>query len=208
MKPQKLRHLLSQHGKLGRIYLAPEDTAARTRRKKRGGDTGKHFSEGWIEFEDKIEAKRTAELLNNNPIGGRRRSAYHYDLWCIKYLPKFKWDHLTEEIAYQNAVREQRLAQEVSAATRERDFYLSQVNRAKGIAAQEERKRKRKREVAGSKEGQDPTVAPAPAPSASSDFRKAVRSYGQRKPKLDPVADSDAPMVSQDVLSLLAGKRR
>lgn len=44
--------------------------------------------------------------------------------------------------AYQNAVREQRLAQEVSAATRERDFYLSQVNRAKGIAAQEERKRK------------------------------------------------------------------
>lgn len=64
------------------------------------------------------------------------------------------------------------------------------------------------REVAGSKEGQDPTVAPAPAPSASSDFRKAVRSYGQRKPKLDPVADSDAPMVSQDVLSLLAGKRR
>ena len=41
---------------------------------------------------------QVAELLNSNPIGGKRRSAYHYDLWCIKYLPKFKWDHLTEEV--------------------------------------------------------------------------------------------------------------
>ena len=30
--------------------------------------------------------------------GGPRRSAFYYDLWNIKYLPKFKWDHLTEEI--------------------------------------------------------------------------------------------------------------
>ncbi len=37
-------------------------------------------------------------MLNGNPIGGKRRSAYHYDLWSLKYLPKFKWDHLTEEI--------------------------------------------------------------------------------------------------------------
>lgn len=44
--------------------------------------------------------------------------------------------------AYQNAVREQRLAQEISSANRERDFYLSRVNRAKGLAAQAERKRK------------------------------------------------------------------
>jgi hypothetical protein len=27
-----------------------------------------------------------------------KRSAYHYDLWNIKYLHKFKWDNLTEEI--------------------------------------------------------------------------------------------------------------
>ena len=41
---------------------------------------------------------QVAEMLNGNPMGGKRRSAYHYDIWCLKYLPKFKWDHLTEEI--------------------------------------------------------------------------------------------------------------
>jgi ribonucleotide monophosphatase NagD (HAD superfamily) len=44
--------------------------------------------------------------------------------------------------AYQKAVREQRLAAEISAAKRERDFYLSRVDKAKAIAAQQERKRK------------------------------------------------------------------
>ena len=44
--------------------------------------------------------------------------------------------------AYQKAVREQRLAAEVSAAKRDRDFFLSRVDKAKGVAAQEARKRK------------------------------------------------------------------
>ena len=39
-------------------------------------------------------------------------------------------------------MREQRLAAEISAAKRERDFYLSRVDKAKGVAAQQERKRK------------------------------------------------------------------
>lgn len=51
-----------------------------------------------MEFEDKAVAKQVAGMLNGNQIGGKRRSAYHYDLWSLKYLPKFKWDHLTEEI--------------------------------------------------------------------------------------------------------------
>ena len=37
-------------------------------------------------------------------------------------------------------------------------------------------------------------------------FLAPVRSYGQRKPKLDPVTDPDAPVLAQDVLKLLAGK--
>ncbi len=43
-----------------------------------------------MEFEDKKEAKSAAAMLNGQPMGGKRRSAYHYDLWNIKYLPKFK----------------------------------------------------------------------------------------------------------------------
>ncbi len=41
---------------------------------------------------------QVAVMLNGQPMGGRRRSAYHFDLWCMKYLPKFKWEALTEEI--------------------------------------------------------------------------------------------------------------
>ena len=74
------------------------DPALRKQRKQKGGNTGKNFTEGWVEFEDKAVAKQVAAMLNSNPIGGKRRSAYHYDLWSLKYLPKFKWDHLTEEI--------------------------------------------------------------------------------------------------------------
>lgn len=44
--------------------------------------------------------------------------------------------------AYQKAVREQRLATEISAAKRERDFYMSRVAKAKATSAQKERKLK------------------------------------------------------------------
>ena len=44
--------------------------------------------------------------------------------------------------AYQRAVREQKLAAEVAAANKERDFYLSRVDRAKALEAQQARKRK------------------------------------------------------------------
>ena len=57
----------------------------------------------------------------------------------LRLKPALCTSHAT---AYQKAVREQRLAAEISAAKRERDFYLSRVDKAKAVAAQQERKRK------------------------------------------------------------------
>ena len=37
-----------------------------------------------MEFEDKKVAKRVASRLNGQPIGGKKRSAYYYDLWYRK----------------------------------------------------------------------------------------------------------------------------
>lgn len=51
-----------------------------------------------MEFLDKRVAKAIATALNNSPIGGRKRNYYHDDLWNIKYLPKFRWTHLSEKI--------------------------------------------------------------------------------------------------------------
>lgn len=44
--------------------------------------------------------------------------------------------------AYKKAVRDQKLAAEVSAAKKERDFYLSKVDQARAINSMEERKKK------------------------------------------------------------------
>ncbi|KAK9822110.1 hypothetical protein WJX74_008335 [Apatococcus lobatus] len=144
MKPQKVRQLLSIHGEIGRLYLAPEGASSRKKRSRnQSGAKAKSFTEGWVEFENKRVAKQVAAGLNGQQMGGKRRSRHHFDLWSLKYLPKFKWEHLTEEIAYQRAIREQKLATEVAAANKERDFYLSRVDRAKALEAQQARKRKR-----------------------------------------------------------------
>ncbi|PSC70758.1 Pre-rRNA-processing esf2 [Micractinium conductrix] len=182
LKPQKLRQMLEQYAEIGRVYLAPEDPLLRKKRTKQGGNSGKNFTEGWMEFEDKAKAKEVVAMLNGQQMGGKRRSAYYYDLWCLKYLPKFKWDHLTEEINYQKAVREQRLAAEISAAKRERDFYLSRVDKAKGITAMVERKRKREAAGGGDAVGGGGAAGggvPAQAPSAG----EAGEGRGAKQPK-------------------------
>jgi ESF2/ABP1 family protein len=101
MKPTQLRSLLSKYGKLGRIYLAPEDIKITARRKKYKHNKRINYTEGWVEFLDKKVARATASHLNNNIIGGKKRSYYYDDIWVMKYLPKFKWNHLTEQIAYE-----------------------------------------------------------------------------------------------------------
>jgi hypothetical protein len=47
---------------------------------------GKNFTEGWVEFEDKSVAKSVALMLNGNQIGGKKRSAYYYDIWNIRWV--------------------------------------------------------------------------------------------------------------------------
>ncbi|KAI8570323.1 hypothetical protein RHMOL_Rhmol01G0025700 [Rhododendron molle] len=145
MDPLKLRQILSHYGEILRIYLTPEDPAAQVHRKRAGGFRGKEFSEGWVEFSRKSVAKRVAKMLNGEQIGGKKRSIFFYDLWNIKYLSKFKWEDLTEDIAYKNASREQKLALEISAAKKERDFYLSKVEKSRALTAIEERMKKEKK---------------------------------------------------------------
>ncbi|KAK4417829.1 Pre-rRNA-processing protein ESF2 [Sesamum alatum] len=183
MDPLKLRQLLAQYGEIQRLYLTPEDPAAQIRRKKSGGFRGQEFSEGWVEFTDKKVAKRVARMLNGEQIGGRKRSSFYYDLWNIKYLSKFKWDDLTEEIAYKNAIREQKLALELSAAKRERDFYLSKVDQSKALSKIEERLKKK----------QKVDVRP-----------KVIRQFPQKKPVVNETGENKA-QLSRDILAGVFG---
>lgn len=155
MKPTKLRQLLTPFGELDRVYLTPEDPSARIKRKKYGGNTGKNFTEGWVEFLDKKKARRCAEMLNGTQIGGKRRNAHYSDLWMLKYLPKFKWDNLLEEIEYQKAIREQKMQLELAAAKKERDFYLQKVEQSKQIEAMVRRRESEGTAVMGGGDSND-----------------------------------------------------
>jgi ESF2/ABP1 family protein len=76
MTPAKLRSLLEPYGKINRLFLAPEDPAARSRRIRNGGNKKRSFTEGWVEFVKKKDAKKACELLNVGlwcPCLGRRK---------------------------------------------------------------------------------------------------------------------------------------
>lgn len=141
-----------------------------------------------------------------------------------------QWDHLTEEINYEKAVREQKLAAELSAAKRERDFYLSRVDRAKALAAMEQRRAAKAGSSggegvggggsgggqgaggaaagAGGEAGQQQNGVGEEQAAGEKQGRRAARHYGQRRVKPDPVTAADAPQLGEDVLGMVVAKRR
>jgi len=135
----------SEFGKVGRIFLQPDKTDKKT------GKYQRVFSEGWVEFLSKKVAKSVAASLNTIPVGGKRRSKSHDELWNIKYLPRFKWIHLSERLAYEAAVRQQRMRTEISQVKREAEHFKESV----------EKSRKKAKKEKSSKEGGDEATKPS-----------------------------------------------
>ncbi|KAL7754512.1 RNA-binding ATPase activator esf2 [Sorochytrium milnesiophthora] len=181
MQPHRLRALLAPYGEIGKLYVAQESAKSAQRRKKYKGNSRKNFTEGWVEFLDKRVAKTVASTLNNTIIGGKKTSRFHDDIWNIRYLPKFKWSHLTEQLAYERKQREQRLRAEILQAKRENRVYLDNVAKGKMEHAIEARKRKRKpeqEENTGDHSGETAT--------AEATMGKVRRTFRQRKVVVDP----------------------
>ncbi|KAH8387496.1 hypothetical protein KR093_007318 [Drosophila rubida] len=135
MNVTRMREILSDFGKVGRIYLQPEkqpgggDKAKKNKRKK----YNIHFTEGWVEFESKRIAKQIVPLLNNKQISTRKKSQFYDSLWSMKYLPRFKWTHLTERMNYEQAVHKQRLQTEVSQARKETTFFQNNLDKSEHL---------------------------------------------------------------------------
>ncbi|KYK59326.1 U3 snoRNP-associated protein Esf2 [Drechmeria coniospora] len=144
MKPNKVRSLLQPYGTINRIFLAPQDPTAHARRVRAGGNKKKLYTEGWVEFVRKKDAKAVCELLNARVIGGKKGSYYHDDLWNLLYLKGFKWHHLTDQIASENAERTSRMRAEISKATRENKDFVRNVERAKMLDGMQAKSKKRK----------------------------------------------------------------
>ncbi|OQS03325.1 pre-rRNA-processing protein ESF2, partial [Thraustotheca clavata] len=141
MTPDRVRQMLKKYGDIERIYLVEEDKTHRKKRIKSGGNKKVNFTEGWIEFTHKSVAKRVAAALNTKPMGGKKRSMYYDDIWNLKYLKGFKWSHLTEKIAYENRVRDQKLRLEIAQAAKENAAFMERVEQSKQIDKMEERKK-------------------------------------------------------------------
>ncbi|KAL2177048.1 uncharacterized protein P884DRAFT_201380 [Thermothelomyces heterothallicus CBS 202.75] len=158
MKPAKLRSLLEPYGKINRIFLSPEDPAEHARRVRNGGNKKRLYTEGWVEFVRKKDAKKACDLLNAQIIGGKKSSWYHDDVWALKYLKGFKWHHLTEQIAAENAERASRMRAEIAKTTRENKEFVRNVEKAKvlnGIQAKAAAKRKKSENEGEGSSGED-----------------------------------------------------
>lgn len=65
---------------------------------------------------------------------------FYDDIWTIRYLSKFKWSNLTEKLAYDQKVREQRLKAETNKAKKEINFYMERIDLKKKLDKMEEKK--------------------------------------------------------------------
>lgn len=78
------KFILCYVSRVGRVFLQPD----KHDRKLGKFNKDRVFTEGWVEFKSKKVAKSVAASLNCNPVGGKRRSKAHDELWNIKYLPR------------------------------------------------------------------------------------------------------------------------
>ncbi|KAI5095376.1 activator of basal transcription 1, partial [Silurus meridionalis] len=132
IRPKHVRNMLAVYGEIGRVFLQSEDRSVK-RKKRKAGSNGSRYVEGWVEFRDKHVAKRVAASLHNTPMTNRKRSHFSSDLWCIKYLHRFQWCHLSERLAYEQTVYQQRMRTEISQAKRETNFYLASVEKSQTL---------------------------------------------------------------------------
>ncbi|KAF2103218.1 Pre-rRNA-processing protein ESF2 [Rhizodiscina lignyota] len=143
MKPSTIRTLLSPYGAINRIFLQPEDSTARSSRLKSGGNRKRNFTDGWVEFIRKRDAKMVVEMLNGQIIGGKKGGWYHDDVWNLKYLKGKKWRELQEERKNENAERAAKVMAGVAQSTMEQKMFVENVERAKMLEGMEAKRKER-----------------------------------------------------------------
>ncbi|KIM25613.1 hypothetical protein M408DRAFT_26156 [Serendipita vermifera MAFF 305830] len=185
MSPDKVRHLMSAYGEIGKVFLQQENAKTAHLRAKHGSSKTPHYTEGWVEFRDKKIARAVADMLNAQPVGGKAGSRWREDVWTMRYLPRFKWYMLTEQIGkwpfsspfpHEHATHAARLRMELAQSKREQRHYLKQVEIGKSLE-----KRKRKREKDGDTSVQDPKPFADSAVKSDSKRRKVEAKANDRK---------------------------
>jgi len=140
MTPLHLKQIFEKYGEVGRIFLQPEEFQARKVKPRYNKGS---FSEGWIEMSDKRLAKRLAITLNNTLITDGKKSKWKDHTWSVKYLHRFRWDHLTERLAYEREVKRKRMRVEYARSKKESAAFQANVETNKRIQNINQRREKR-----------------------------------------------------------------
>jgi ESF2/ABP1 family protein len=176
------------------LRLPFPDPKAAYLRKKFTTTKKPHYIEGWVEFKDKRVARSVATMLNAQPVGGKKGTRWRDDVWTMKYLSRFKWFMLTEQVgtfplsflrylrlgfnvctvAHEQATREARLRVELSQSKTEQKHYLKQVEVGRSLEKRAEKKRKRAEEQ-GTKSEQAADSTPKVTEQKKDFKRKAKR---------------------------------
>ena len=88
-------------------------------------------------------AKLAALTLNGQKMVNKKGSFYAEDVWNMKYLPKFKWHHLTERLAHQERLKKERLKIELEQERKIDEFYSDKLTKSKKINGIVESKKKK-----------------------------------------------------------------
>lgn len=197
MKPHKLRSLLSNYGTINRIFLAPEDPMAHQRRVRNGGNKKKMYTEGWVEFVNKKDAKDVCAMLNAQTIGGKKGSYYRDDIWTLKYLNGFKWHHLTEQIAAETAEKGSRMMAEIQRGKKGNKDFVERVERAKMLDGIQSKKAQK----GSTHDGEADVPAPAPTSTAEPTRSEKPRKFKQNSMAEKKTAASGEPQKTSQALS-------
>jgi len=205
MKPSTVRHLLAPFGEVSRLFLTPEPPAHYKARVKSGGNKKRSFTEGWLEFTKKREAKTCVELLNGNIIGGKKGGFYHDDIWSMKYLQGFKWNDLMEQVAADEREREGRLRAEIARETRERKEFLTNIEQSKRLNGMEAKNEKKKGKEGEDTAGVDGALIETPATtSVKQQLSRRRQQTFRQNPVKAPTERTKASEQPEDVRRVLS----
>lgn len=150
LKPSALRNVLAQRGfePITRLFLTPASKHKQGSKKS----SRQLYTEGWIEFASKKTAKRCAEALNAQLVGGKKGGFYYDDLWNMRYLKGMAWDELMAGIRGERREEEGRRDEERRRVAQETRAFVEGVEQGKRLEGMKRKRQKQKKDNEGNED--------------------------------------------------------
>ncbi|SOV75151.1 small subunit rRNA processing protein, putative [Plasmodium sp. gorilla clade G3] len=129
----KIREIFCKYGDIDKIHLNKIDeedmsiiskgkSDEKKQKKKRNNNK---YQDGYIEFLNKKDAIKVESLLNNQPIGGKKRkNILREHFWHIKYIKNMTWNDLISSVVLRNISRKDKLQYSLKNMYKSYDQFL------------------------------------------------------------------------------------